>query len=204
MDNGSTLVLATSNRDKAAEMADLLAGLPLQLRTRSDYPDLPAVEETADSFAGNALLKAEAICRTTGLAALADDSGLCVDALGGAPGVRSSRYAGPLATYADNNRKLLAALAGVPEEKRTARFVCAVVLARPGAEPVTFEGTCEGVITQLPKGDGGFGYDPLFLIPELGLTFAQMDPVEKARVSHRARAFALARSWLEAHLPALR
>lgn len=204
MSGRPTLVLATSNRDKAAEMAALLAGLDLTLRTRGDFPDLPDVAETADTFAGNARLKAEAVCGATALPALADDSGLCVDALGGAPGVLSARYAGPLATYADNNRKLLDALADVPDEKRTARFVCAVVLARPEAEPVAFEGTCEGVITRAPAGTGGFGYDPLFRVSEAGRTFAEMAPEEKGRVSHRARAFARARAWLEAHLPRLR
>jgi len=201
--DGPVLVLATSNRDKAAEMKGLLTGLPLNLITRGELPDLPDVAETADTFAGNALLKAEGICKITGLPALADDSGLCVDALGGAPGIFSARYAGPLATYVDNNEKLLAALAGVPDEKRTARFVCAVAVALPGAGSVTFEGVCEGVITTHLEGAHGFGYDPLFLVPEVGLTYARMDPAQKAQLSHRARAFALARAWLEAHLPNL-
>jgi XTP/dITP diphosphohydrolase len=193
------LVLATANPDKAAEMARLLAGLPLELRTRADFADLPDVEETADTFAGNARLKAEALCRATGLAALADDSGLCVDALDGAPGVRSARWSGPGATYADTNRKLLEALAGVPAEARTARFVCVVALARPQGDGVTFEGVCEGRIAQAPRGDAGFGYDPLFELPESGRTFAELGPEAKAAVSHRARAFARVREWLKAH-----
>jgi XTP/dITP diphosphohydrolase len=200
----SSLVLATANPDKAAEMAALLAGLGLKLLTRADFADLPEVEETADDFAGNALLKAEALCRATGLPALGDDSGLCVDALDGAPGVLSARYAGPGCTYADNNRKLLEALAGVPEAARGARFVCVAAVARPGTEAVTFEGVCPGRIAQAERGGRGFGYDPLF-VPALpddasGRTFAEMDPAEKARVSHRARAFALAREWLAQHL----
>jgi len=193
------LVLATANPDKAAEMARLLAGLPLELRTRADFADLPDVEETADTFAGNARLKAEALCRATGLAALADDSGLCVDALDGAPGVRSARWSGPGATYADTNRKLLEALAGVPAEARAARFVCVVALARPQGDGVTFEGVCEGRIAQAPRGDAGFGYDPLFELPESGRTFAELGPEAKAAVSHRARAFARVREWLKAH-----
>jgi XTP/dITP diphosphohydrolase len=202
--SGPSLVLATANPDKAAEMAALLQGLGLKLLTRADFSDLPDVEETADDFAGNALLKAEALCAATGLPALGDDSGLCVDALDGAPGVLSARYAGPGCTYADNNRKLLEALAGVPEAKRGARFVCVVAVARPQEDSVTFEGVCPGRIAEAERGERGFGYDPLF-VPVLpdgasGHTFAEMDPAEKARVSHRARAFALAREWLAQHL----
>jgi len=198
------LVLATANPDKAAEMAALLAGLGLALRTRADFADLPEVEETADSFAGNAILKAQTLCAATGLPALGDDSGLCVDPLGGAPGVLSARYAGPGCTYADNNRQLLAALEGVPDAERGARFVCVVAVARPGEPAVTFEGACTGRIAAAPRGDRGFGYDPLF-VPgpadnPAGHTFAEMDPAEKARISHRARAFAQARAWLARHL----
>jgi XTP/dITP diphosphohydrolase len=206
MGDGAPLVLATANPDKAAEMAGLLTGLGLTLRARADFEGLPDVEETADTFAGNAVLKARALCAATGLPALGDDSGLCVDALGGAPGVLSARFAGPGCSYADNNRKLLAALGGVPEAERGARFVCVVAVARPGEEPVTFEGACIGRIADAPRGDRGFGYDPLFVpLPAdnpAGHTFAEMDPADKARVSHRARAFARARAWLERHLVA--
>jgi len=190
-----TLVLATANPDKAQEMAALLAGLPFTLRSRADFPGLPQFPETADTFRGNAVLKAEAVRDATGCAALGDDSGLCVDALDGAPGVRSARYAGPGCTYADNNRKLLDALKDVPEEARTARFVCWVAVARPGAETVAFEGLCEGRITRGPKGTGGFGYDPLFLVPGIARTFAELSPGEKDRISHRALAFAQVRAW---------
>jgi XTP/dITP diphosphohydrolase len=195
------LVLATANPDKADEMARLLAGLPFRLVGRDAFPDLAPVAETADSFAGNARLKAEATCAATGLPALGDDSGLCVDALDGAPGVRSARWAGPGCSYADNNEKLLAELKDVPDEDRTARFVCWVAVARPGRETVTFEGLCEGVIARAPKGKRGFGYDPLFRVPELGKTFAELAPEEKARISHRALAFASARAWLLCSLP---
>ena len=192
---GPVLVLATANPDKAAEMAALLAGLPFHLRSRADFPPLPDIAETADSFRGNAILKAEGICAATGIAALGDDSGLCVDALDGAPGVLSARYAGPGCTYADNNKKLLAAMKDVPDADRTARFVCWAAVARPGMATVTFEGLCEGVIARAPRGEMGFGYDPLFFVPELGRTFAELDPREKDRVSHRALAFAQVRAW---------
>ncbi|MDH5527657.1 MAG: XTP/dITP diphosphatase [Nitrospirota bacterium] len=198
---GPVLVLATANPDKAREMAALLEGLPFDLKTRADFGPLPDVDETADTFAGNAILKAEALMEATGHMALADDSGLCVDALNGAPGVWSARFAGPGCTYADNNRKLLQNLAHVPDEQRTARFVCVVAIARPGAEPVTFEGTCEGMIARENHGEMGFGYDPLFVIPTDGRSFAQMTREEKAAHSHRARAFAKAGEWLEKYRP---
>jgi len=195
------LVLATDNPDKAAEMGRLLAGLPFRLKSRADFPDLVPVAETAATFAGNAALKAEATCAATGLPALADDSGLCVDALDGAPGVVSARWAGPGCTYADNNKKLLAEMEDVPDARRTARFVCWVAVARPGQATVTFDGLCEGEITRAPRGEKGFGYDPLFLVPEPGRTFAELAPEEKARISHRALAFAAARAWLMCSLP---
>jgi XTP/dITP diphosphohydrolase len=195
------LVLATDNADKAAEMARLLAGLPFHLKSRADFPGLGPVAETAGSFAGNAALKAEATCAATGLAALADDSGLCVDALDGAPGVLSARWAGPGCTYADNNRKLLAAMEKVPDGLRTARFVCWVAVARPGEPTVTFDGFCEGEIARVPNGNNGFGYDSVFYVAELGRTFGELEPEVKARVSHRALAFAQARAWLMCSLP---
>lgn len=198
---GPVLVLATDNPDKSAEMARLLAGLPFVLKSRADFPGLAPVAETADTFAGNAALKAEATRDATGLPALADDSGLGVDALDGAPGVHSARWAGPGCTYADNNQKLLREMADVPDGKRTARFVCWVAVARPGRETVTFDGFCTGEITRAPKGERGFGYDPLFRVPELGRTFAELAPEEKARISHRALAFAAARAWLMCSLP---
>jgi len=191
------LVLATANPDKAREMAALLQDLPFEIKNRADFAPLPEVEETADSFSGNAILKAVALAEATGHLALADDSGLCVDALNGAPGVWSARYAGPGCTYADNNRKLLRELAGVPLERRTAHFVCVVAIVCPGGgSPVTFEGRCDGLIATQASGAEGFGYDPLFVIPAEGLSFAQMTPVGKSRHSHRARAFEGARSWL--------
>lgn len=194
--SATRLLLATANPDKAREMAQLLSGTGLALLSRADFPDLPEVEEDADTFTGNAVLKARVLSDTTGLMALGDDSGLCVDALSGAPGVHSARYAGPGCSYRDNNDKLLAALADVPDGQRAARFVCAVAIVVPDHEPLTFEGTCEGVITRAPAGDKGFGYDPLFAVPETGLTFAEMDADTKARYSHRGKAFQQARTWL--------
>ena len=193
------LLLATGNPDKGREMAKLLAGLPFELKTRADFADLPEVEEDADTFTGNAIKKAQVLCDITGLMALADDSGLCVDALNGAPGIYSARYAGEGCDYHDNNRKLMADLANVDTDDRGARFVCVVAIARPGKNPVTFEGICEGRIAPTLSGGNGFGYDPVFLVPESGRTFAQMTADEKDRISHRARAFAQARAWLSQH-----
>ncbi|MFQ5508315.1 MAG: RdgB/HAM1 family non-canonical purine NTP pyrophosphatase [Leptospirillia bacterium] len=194
------LLLATGNPDKAAEMAALLAGLRLTLLTRNDFSNLPEVEETADSFAGNAILKARSLADAAGVTALADDSGLCVDALSGAPGIYSARYAGEGCSYRDNNEKLLAALTGVPRESRTARFVCVVAIVAPGGDPMTFEGLCEGHITSTRHGDAGFGYDPVFEVGDSGVTFAQMAPAEKGRISHRAMAFKRATAWLAEHI----
>lgn len=192
-----TLLLATANLHKAAEMERLLAGLDVRILTRADFPDLPDVAEDADTFAGNARRKSETLSRLTGIAALADDSGLCVDALDGAPGVWSARFASEGCSYADNNDKLLTLLADTPEARRTARFVCVVAVSAPDLPTVTFEGVCEGRITTAPQGADGFGYDPVFLVPEHGRTFAEMNAEEKGRVSHRGRAFARATDWLK-------
>jgi XTP/dITP diphosphohydrolase len=145
------------------------------------------IVEDADTFAGNARKKAEEVAQLSGWPTLADDSGLCVDALGGAPGVRSARYAGEPSDAAANCKKLIAALADVPPP-RTARFHCALAVARPGTPTVVVEEACEGEILTAPRGSGGFGYDPLFLLPELGRTMAELSLDEKNRLSHRARA----------------
>jgi XTP/dITP diphosphohydrolase len=185
------LVFATRNPGKLAELRQLLADLPLEILSARDL-DLPEVEEDGDTFLANAAKKATEVSRATALPALADDSGLEVDALGGAPGVLSARYGGPEQDDARNNEKLLAALAGVPPERRTARFRSALALAdtagRLGAELITAEGTCEGLILEAPRGAGGFGYDPLFFAPELGQTFAEAGVGPKNHLSHRARA----------------
>lgn len=178
-------MLATANPDKARELAALLEGFEVALRP----VDLPDVEETADTLEGNARLKAAAVMEATGELAVADDTGLEVDALDGRPGVRAARYAGPGATYADNVRKLLAELENVPSARRTARFRTVAVAVFPDGREVVAEGTVEGRIAESPRGEAGFGYDPLF-VPDggNGRTFAEMSAAEKSTISHRGRA----------------
>jgi XTP/dITP diphosphohydrolase len=184
-------VLASGNPGKAAEIEALLAPRGIEVVAQSAF-GLQGAEETATTFVENALLKARHAAAGAGLPAVADDSGLVVDALGGAPGVRSARYAGPGADDADNNRALLAGLAGVPDAARTARFVCVVVLlTRPDDPlPLICQGRWDGLILAAPRGAGGFGYDPLFLPLGEQRTAAELPAAEKNRVSHRARAFA--------------
>jgi XTP/dITP diphosphohydrolase len=178
------LVLATANPDKVAEIAALLTRVQLAPRP----PALPEVDESGQTLEENARLKARAVVEATGAAAVADDTGLEVAALGGAPGVRSARYAGEDASYADNVAKLIGALEGVGD--RRARFRTVALACFPDGREVVAEGAVEGVITDEPRGDGGFGYDPVFL-PEggEGRTFAEMTPEQKNSLSHRARAF---------------
>jgi XTP/dITP diphosphohydrolase len=191
-----TLVIASRNKGKVAEYCRLLADLPFNVLSLADYPALPEIEEQGSTFAENALLKAETVARLTGELVLADDSGLEVDALGGRPGIYSARYSGPGATDAQNNLKLLAELSGLPDSQRSARFRAAIAIAGPGLTPRIAEGFCSGIIAHSPQGTGGFGYDPLFFVPEEGKTFAGMDEPEKNSCSHRARAFASAREIL--------
>jgi len=181
------LVLATSNPGKVREMAQHLAGLGLEVVSLAEL-GAAQIPETGKTFRENAELKAVAAAKATGLWALAEDSGLEVDALGGAPGVYSARYAGEGADDEENNRKLLRELEGVEWPRRTARFRTVMVLASPRGEVWAVEGACEGIIVHEPRGSGGFGYDPLFWAPELGKTFAEASPEEKDRVSHRGRA----------------
>jgi XTP/dITP diphosphohydrolase len=184
------LVLATRNRGKVAEIRELLEGFGIELLTLADFPNMPEVVEDGETFEANARKKAGVVARCTGLPALADDSGLEVDALKGAPGVRSARFAGDHATYTQNNEKLLRLIKKVSLEKRTARFRCVLALAFPDGDGTiqTLEGACEGRITEQPQGENGFGYDPLFFVPELGKTFAQINRSEKGKISHRGRA----------------
>jgi len=186
------LVLATANPDKAREIADALSGFDLVPRPE----DVPDVDETEDTLEGNARLKAEALCRATGEAAVADDTGLEVAALDGRPGVYSSRFAGPTATYADNVAKLLAELDGI--DNRRARFRTVALVAFPDGREVIAEGTVDGQITTEARGNEGFGYDPLF-VPDDGdgRTFGEMTLADKQPISHRGRAFkALAEALL--------
>jgi XTP/dITP diphosphohydrolase len=184
------LVLATANPDKAREITEVLrdAGLPIELLPRP--ADVDEVEETGATLEENARLKAVALCDATGLPALADDTGLEVDALGGAPGVRSARFAGDDVTYADNVAKLLEVLREVPPAERQARFATVAIARFPDGREVAAIGSVEGTIATEARGDGGFGYDPVFTPDEGdGRTFAEMSAAEKHRVSHRGRAF---------------
>jgi len=191
------LLIATRNPGKLREYEQLLAGLPLSLTYLDKEGITHEVEETGESFSENAIRKAQQYARISGLLTLADDSGLEVDVLGGEPGVHSARYAGPKADDADRYRLLLERMQGVPWEGRGARFRCAIAIAEPGGKTYTAEGTCEGMIALAPQGDYGFGYDPVFYLPEHHRTMAQLSPEMKNRISHRARAAQEIRSTLE-------
>ncbi|MGQ9676286.1 MAG: XTP/dITP diphosphatase [Chloroflexota bacterium] len=193
----TTLLIATNNEGKLREYRDLLAGLPVQLVSLREAGVDIEVEETGQTFAENAVLKASCYARASGLCTLADDSGLEVDALGGEPGVMSSRYAGPQATDADRVRFLLDKMKTVPDDQRSARFKCVIAVASPADLVETSEGTVEGVIASEPRGDQGFGYDPIFYLPEMTRTMAELPPAIKNRISHRARAAAVARLIIE-------
>jgi XTP/dITP diphosphohydrolase len=183
-------VLATANPDKAREIRDILAEAGLAAGLAPRPADVPDVDETGDTLEDNARLKAVALCDATGLPAVADDTGLTVDALDGRPGVHSARYAGPDATYADNVAKLLGELDGVAPPARTARFVTVAIVRWPDGREMVASGTVEGMIATQPRGDAGFGYDPVF-VPEEGdgRTFAEMSASAKHALSHRGRAF---------------
>ena len=197
---GDVLLVGSGNKKKAEELSALLQGLPWEVRGLKDYPSIAEPEETGTTFEENAVLKARYYSEAFGVACLADDSGLVVDALNGAPGVYSARYAGPNATDADNNAKLLAALEEYLWHERTARFVCHAALWRPG-HPAHLEcGTVEGHISMEAFGEGGFGYDPLFVPLGYDCTFGEMTSQEKHGLSHRGQALAKIRAFLE-HLP---
>ncbi len=187
------LVLATNNQDKIREIKHLLDDLPVTILTRDDFLEFPDIEETGQTLEENAALKAHAVAEFCNLPALADDSGLEVDALNGAPGVFSSRYAGEDATYADNNRKLLEQLKGVPKEKRTACFRCVIAIDWADGTTDTVEGVAEGYIAEDIAGNEGFGYDPVFFYPPKGKRFSEMTLEEKNLVSHRGQALQKAR-----------
>lgn len=184
-------VMATHNRHKVRELQRILEPMHIEVTTAQ----LDEVEETGTTFAENAFLKAEAACKQTGLPAVADDSGIAVDALNGAPGVYSARYAGENATDADRNRKLLDELKDVPAEQRTARFVSAICVVYPDGTRTDVEGTCEGSVAFAPRGNDGFGYDPIFLVGEK--TYAELTPAEKDAISHRGKALRKLAEYLE-------
>jgi XTP/dITP diphosphohydrolase len=189
MNEATELLVATHNRGKVRELARALDGLSLRLRLLDEFPRVPEAEEPADTFAGNATLKALHYSKHAGLLTLSDDSGLVVDALDGRPGVYSARYAGPGATYAERMTRLLAELDASGDDERSARFVCVVAIAEPSTREVfTFEGRCEGRIALRPKGAGGFGYDPIFIPEGHTQTFGELPQEVKDRISHRALA----------------
>ncbi len=190
MDKKEVLVIATSNPGKAKEIQEVLKDLPLEIKTLKDFPQITPPEEAGKTFFENALLKAKYYAEKTGCLCLADDSGLEVEALGGAPGIYSSRYAGEDATDEENNKKLLKELEGVPLEKRRARFVCVIVVCYPDGKYIKSEGIWEGRIALEPRGSFGFGYDPLFLVSEYNYqkTAAELKPEEKNKISHRGKA----------------
>ena len=186
-----TIVLASRNHKKAREVSEILAPAGFMVIPVTDFPDVPEVEEDGLTFAANAAKKASEVARQLNRWVIGEDSGLQVDALGGAPGIYSARYSGAGATDEKNNQKLIADLANVPDEKRGAGYLCSVALSDPNGDiRIACEGTCRGRILNEANGEGGFGYDPYFLIPEYHLTFGQLSSVVKHRLSHRARAFA--------------
>jgi XTP/dITP diphosphohydrolase len=201
-----SIALATRNKGKKAEINALLADFPVEIRGLDDFGPIPSIEEDGDTFDDNAYKKASLTARYLGIPALADDSGLCVAALDGAPGVHSARYAGKDATDEQNNQKLLQALEH--QENRAAHFKCVLSLAVPNGPALTYEARCDGVISTEPRGEDGFGYDPVFFYPPLNKTFAELSQDEKNRVSHRGKALSELQSefekvliWLQQQMP---
>ncbi|MGM0453129.1 MAG: XTP/dITP diphosphatase [Thermodesulfobacteriota bacterium] len=206
MNEMTTLVIATRNPGKTAEIRDLLKNYPVSIKNLDDFGEIPEVDEDGTTFDDNAYKKASFAARVLGFPAMADDSGLCVTALNGAPGVHSARFAGKEATDADRSRKVLEQLQGAAD--RSAAFECVISIAVPTGAALTYEGRCEGVIAEAPAGDNGFGYDPIFYYPPAGKTFAQMSRKEKGRVSHRGKALAEVREefdkvlkWISLQMP---
>jgi len=197
------LVVATRNRGKMAEIQALLSGLVETIRCAADFTGFPETVEDGATFGENALKKAREAMRFTGMAALADDSGLAVDALGGAPGIYSARFAGESADDGANNRKLLAELLAVPPEKRQAAFICAMAFVTPDGSEQLFSGRIGGRILAEERGRGGFGYDPLFLVDGFGRTMAELTLEEKNGISHRGQALRQFREYLETQNPSL-
>ena len=186
--NKTKIVLATRNPNKLLELREILNGLPLEIEALIDYPDLPEIEEIGLTFVENAVLKATTIYESTQILSIADDSGLEVDALNGAPGVRSARFAGERHDYSENNRKLMASLENVPDGQRGAQFRCVAAIVGPGYKEI-MEGIVRGRIVTKPRGDEGFGYDPLFMPEGFDRTFAELGVKIKNKISHRALAF---------------
>ncbi|WP_307290752.1 XTP/dITP diphosphatase [Bacillus sp. SORGH_AS_0510] len=182
------VIIATKNPGKAREFEHIFASRGIEVKTLLDFPEIPEVEETGTTFEENAILKAEAVSSALNRMVIGDDSGLMVDALEGRPGIYSARYAGEQKNDQNNTNKVLAELENVPEEKRTARFYCALAVAVPGHKTSTVSGTCEGRILKEQRGTNGFGYDPIFYVPDKGLAMAELSSDEKNKISHRANA----------------
>jgi XTP/dITP diphosphohydrolase len=180
------IVLASTNKGKTREIRELLKGFPIEIKNLDDFGPIPEVIEDGETFDDNAYKKSSFTAKVLGYPAIADDSGLCVEALDGAPGVYSARYAGEDANDADNVKKLLEELKN--KDNRNAAFQCVISIAVPTGAALTYEGSCEGIITREPAGENGFGYDPLFFFPEFNKTFAQLSMAEKGQVSHRGKA----------------
>ena len=194
------IVLATHNRDKYAEMAAILSDYPIDLLTLEDFPEIGEIIENADTLRKNAYIKAKTVLDITGFPAIADDTGLEVDAINGEPGIYSARYAGENCSYSDNVNKLLKNMEKLPAKKRTARFQTAIAFVEENMELVS-EGIVEGKITTEPKGVGGFGYDPVFYVPIKGKTFSEMNMTEKNQISHRGKAIQEMLKLLQSRLP---
>lgn len=182
------VIIATKNPGKAKEFEHIFSSRGIKVRTLLDFPEIPDVDETGSTFEENAILKADAVAQALGKMVIGDDSGLIVDALEGRPGIYSARYAGEPKNDENNTDKVLSELKGLSEEKRSARFYCALAVAIPGQETRTVSGTCEGRILEERRGSNGFGYDPVFYVPEKGLAMAELSSDEKNKISHRANA----------------
>jgi len=182
------LVIASGNNNKVNEIQCLLGEVPFRVSSLNMYPQIPEIQETGNTYRENALLKAVQVAKLTNCFALGDDSGLEVEALGDQPGLYSARFAGEGVSYRENNKKLLSLLEGVPASKRQATFYCVMALADPKGKTYVLEGSVKGLIAMKEQGTGGFGYDPLFILPDLGKTFAELSPDEKNSLSHRAKA----------------
>lgn len=185
------LVLATRNKGKIVEMTNLLQGSGVRIQSLNDFAEIPEVVEDGNTFEDNALKKARFVASALGITALADDSGLCVDALSGRPGVLSARYSGPDSDDTHRYLKVLDEMTNIEDPFRTARFVCVLAMVRPNGEEKVFQGICEGKILKEPRGNGGFGYDPIFYFEEFGMSFGEMDLETKNLVSHRGKALRL-------------
>jgi len=206
MNQAKILIIATRNQGKAAEITELLSGFPISIKSLNDFGPIPEVEEDGENFDENAYKKASFTARILGYPALADDSGLVVDALDGAPGIYSARFAGPQATDDERCQKLLQQMDGVSNRK--AAFECVLSIAVPTGPALTYEGRCQGVLTEAPRGANGFGYDPIFYYAPLQKTFAELTRQEKSEVSHRGKALRQVRDefdkvlqWIEIHMP---